>query len=79
MKINKNLIQFILAILGVIFSMSWFAGLLFMDIPEGNKDMINTITGALITVCLGQIFNYYYGSSKSSSDKTDIINNGTPQ
>ena len=75
MKLNKNLIQLILAVLGVVFSMGWFALLMFKDYPPENRDMINTITGALITVCLGQIFNFYFGSSKSSSDKTDLLNN----
>ena len=75
MKLNKNLIQLILAVMGVVFSMGWFALLIFKDFPPENRDMINTITGALITVRLGQIYNYFFGSSKGSSDKTDVINN----
>ena len=75
MKINKNLIQFVLALVGVLFTFAWFGALLFINIPEKNEGNVNTFSGALITVCLGLIFNYYYGSSKSSQDKTDIMSN----
>jgi hypothetical protein len=75
MKFNKNYVQFILALLGVLFTFAWFGALLFITIPEKNEGNVNTFSGALITVCLGLIFNYYYGSSKGSQDKTDILNN----
>ena len=76
MKISKNLTQLILAIMGVVFCLAWFAALLFVSIPEANKDLVNIITGAMISVCLTQIYQYYFGSSKSSSDKTDMMNGG---
>ena len=70
---KKNLFQFILAIVGVLFTFCWFGALLFINIPEMNEGNVNTFSGALITVCLGLIFNYYYGSSKGSQDKTDLM------
>lgn len=75
MKISKNLTQLILAIMGVVFCLAWFAGLYFITIPEGNRDLVNIVTGALLGTVITQIYNYYFGSSKSSSDKTDIMNN----
>jgi hypothetical protein len=77
MKISRNTTQLILAILGVVFCLAWFAALLFVPIPEANKDLINIITGALLSTCIAQIYNYYFGSSKSSADKTDLTNGGT--
>lgn len=74
MKIDKNLIRFILAIIGLVFSMAWFVLLLFKEAPEPNRDLISAITGALITVCLKEIYGYWFGSSQSSQDKTDFIN-----
>lgn len=74
MKIEKNLVRFILALIGLVFSMTWFVLLLYQEAPESNRDLISAITGALITVCLKEIYGYFFGSSQSSQDKTDILN-----
>jgi hypothetical protein len=46
--------------------------LLKYEIPEGNRDIIHilfgTIDGSVIT-----ILSFYYGSSKGSQEKTEII------
>lgn len=73
MKVNKNITQLVMAIMGVVFCLAWFAALLFVPVPDANKDLINIITGALLSTCIAQIYNYYFGSSKSSADKTDIM------
>ena len=78
MKISKNLTQLILAVLGLIFCLAWFAGLYFIVIPEGNRDLVNIVTGALLATVLNQVYNYYFGSSKSSQDKTDLMNENKP-
>lgn len=75
MNINKNTVRFILALIGLVFSMSWFILLLFKETPEPNRDLISAITGALITVCLKEIYGYFFGSSQSSQDKSDYIEN----
>ena len=77
MKVSKNLTQLVLAVMGIIFCLAWFAGLYFIVIPEGNRDLVNIVTGALMGTVITQIYNYYFGSSKSSSDKTDIMNGGS--
>jgi hypothetical protein len=41
-------------------------------IPEGVKDQALLITGCWI-VNFTTIVNYFFGSSKGSSDKTDIL------
>ena len=76
MKIPKANIMLILAVLAVVFTFAWFILLLFKVVPEANKGLIDTFSGALITVCLTSIYAYYFGSSKGSADKTDIMKNG---
>lgn len=81
MELNKTTTKFILALIGILFSMSWFVLLLFKEAPEGNRDLINVITGALIAICIKEIFGYYFGSSQGSSDKTEMMaknGQGTP-
>ena len=74
MKINKTSIRFILACVGLAFSMAWFILLLFVEPPEVNRDMISAATGAIIAICLKEVFGYFFGSSQGSADKTDILN-----
>ena len=76
MKIPKANIMLILAVLAVVFTFAWFVLLVFLEIPGANKGLIDTFSGALITVCLTSIYAYYFGSSKGSADKTDIMKNG---
>jgi hypothetical protein len=48
--------------------------LLFNGVPEVNKDLLNITAGALISAFTG-IVGYYYGSSKGSSDKNEMLKN----
>lgn len=45
----------------------------FCDIPKGNEQIIYTILGFLLGSVLGAILAFFYGSTKSSNDKTDQI------
>lgn len=53
-----------------IFDLSFF----YVPIPSGNKDIILTIAGVLNSTCLITVINFFYGSSKTSKDKTEQIN-----
>lgn len=55
-----------MAIIGVLLVM---AGLTFVDIPAGNKDLFNMGFGAMIAWS-GNGFNFFLGSSQGSKDKT---------
>ncbi|KKL97504.1 hypothetical protein LCGC14_1833850 [marine sediment metagenome] len=46
--------------------------LFIFDIPDGAKEILYIMIGALSTN-FGQIYNYYFGSSKGSSDKNKIM------
>jgi hypothetical protein len=49
--------------------------LTFTGVPEASTDVIYMLYGALATG-FGGILNYYFGSSRGSKDKTDILKNG---
>ena len=46
------------------------------EIPEVNKDVLNLVIGALIG-SFTTIVGYFYGSSKGSSEKTELLNKKT--
>ena len=50
--------------------------LFFVEIPEKNRDVINFILGVVVGTGLTGVFNYFFGSSKGSSDKMSHILNG---
>jgi hypothetical protein len=47
--------------------------LFFIDIPTENRDVINFILGIVVGNGLGSIFNFFFGSSQGSKDKTPLI------
>ena len=46
--------------------------LIYQQIPADNKDILNIAVGALIG-SFGSIVSYFYGSSKGSADKTEML------
>lgn len=42
------------------------------SLPDNNKDVVNIALGALLGMA-GSVVNYFYGSSKSSAEKTDLL------
>lgn len=63
---NTSAILVIVAFLGLLFVT------VYLKVAIANKDMVNILLGALGTIVI-QIFQYWFGSSKSSSDKNDHI------
>ena len=62
-------------LLGAILVMGFIillAILVFEGIPEQNSELLYLAVGALIGM-VGSVVNYFYGSSKGSSDKTEIM------
>jgi hypothetical protein len=50
--------------------------LFFVDVPEGNIQILNIMFGTLLTMA-GTVYNYHRGSSKGSVDKQHHINSLT--
>ena len=46
----------------------------FYPIPEQNIRFADTVLGFLLGIGLASIFQYFFGSSKGSKDKSDTIN-----
>jgi len=57
-------------IFGAFFVVLWL--LIFNPIPEVNKDVLNIALGALVAK-FSDVVAYFYGSSKGSSDKTEML------
>lgn len=64
---------FILDFLAVFAVFLLGVGLLFIEIPKDNIQIVNIMFGSLLGI-MGTVYNYYRGSSKSSTDKQDFIN-----
>lgn len=64
-------------ILGAIITIGFFATLIFMIIKGTYESSVNLIVGALVG-SFTTIVAFFYGSSKSSADKTEMIHNSTP-
>ncbi len=59
-----------------IVSAIYFFCVTFIGLPDGSRDFANIILGFLLGTAISAIFNFFYGSSKSSKDKTDAMTKG---
>ncbi|OHU85490.1 MULTISPECIES: hypothetical protein [Pseudoalteromonas] len=65
-----------------IYRFSWFwaiaaslyvAAVTFLKIPEGSERFADTALGFILATALGGMFNFFYGSSQGSKEKTDKL------
>mgnify|MGYP001184906596 CR=1 FL=1 len=63
--------------LGALITFGFFTTLGYLIYKGDNPQGVNLIIGTLLTT-FGTVVGYFYGSSKGSADKTDIIANSTP-
>jgi hypothetical protein len=54
-------------------SMAYFFAITFGQVPPSGKDFGNIILGFLLGTAVATIISFFYGSSKSSKDKTDAM------
>jgi membrane protein required for beta-lactamase induction len=54
-------------------SMAYFFAITFGQVPASGKDFGNIILGFLLGTAVATIISFFYGSSKSSKDKTDAL------
>ena len=57
-------------------SMVYFFAITFGTVPASGKDFGNIILGFLLGTAVATIISFFYGSSKSSKDKTDTMSKG---
>jgi hypothetical protein len=66
----------VIAILSVIGIITIAGGMFYYTIPAGSKDFFLIILTFLVAK-IGTVYDYFFGSSQGSADKTGIINNLT--
>lgn len=59
-----------------LFAMVYFAFVTFGTVAESGIRMADTILGVLIGTVMTGFFNFFFGSSKGSKDKTDALVRG---
>ena len=69
---TKSRLVPVLALTIVIGSLSLLSWLYFIDVPSGNQNILYMGLGMILNEACG-VFKFYFGSSKGSSDKTDIL------
>lgn len=72
MKTSEKIFRYILAALISIGFFVLLISLVRYAIPTENKDLLYIVVGALIGA-FGTIVNYEWGSSRSSSEKNDLL------
>ena len=82
MKTNWNTIaqQIFFYLIGVVFLLGFFSIGIFLIlrvVPPDNKEFVGGILETLKNGAI-LILGYFYGSSKGSADKTDLISQSTP-
>jgi uncharacterized BrkB/YihY/UPF0761 family membrane protein len=77
MKQAKDIFQYILGALITVGFFILLLSLVYTTIPTDNKDLLNLVVGALIG-SFSTIVGYYFGSSKGSADKNELLKNAQP-
>lgn len=77
---SRTSARFTLAIIAIVVSAAIVAALIFVPIPEGNREPLLLALG-LVLGWGGAVFGYYFGTSESSAQKSDMLASrpaGTP-
>lgn len=67
-SIKKQDIRNVLAVIATVFAFGYLVALTFLEIPERNKDVVNTLSGVLIGGTVVTVYNYFFGNSKKQTD-----------
>lgn len=60
--------------LGALIVIGFFAVLILLMLTSKDQQTINLVIGALLGA-FGTVVGYFYGSSKGSADKNEMLNN----
>jgi len=71
-KLREFIIYFFSLII-ILATLVWFSLLFIYEVPTANKSLVDTAAGIFLGSGWTQILNWWFGSSKGSSDKTKIL------
>ncbi len=69
----KDLFMYILAGLVVSYTFVFLYVLMFHKIPIENRDIVTTLSGVVVGGGFTSVIMYFFGTSKSSSDKNELL------
>jgi hypothetical protein len=75
-KSTKDQMQYGLAVLLVVGFFVLLGTLVYVTIPASNEKAMDIMLGAL-EMAFGTVVGYFFGSSKGSSEKTEMLNGST--
>jgi hypothetical protein len=73
-RFSKRFI-YIFTIVSVAMGFAYIFLITFCTIPPSSQRFADTILGVVISIIFGTIYNFFYGTSKSSADKSKTIEN----
>lgn len=76
---GKDFVRFFLAVAWSAFAMWVLKYLLTNNLSGSMKEFGNTVLGFVLGTIIGTVINFYFGSSKSSSDKDEVIKEATKE
>jgi ABC-type nitrate/sulfonate/bicarbonate transport system permease component len=57
------------------FAMLYIAGITFINIPDDNTRVVDTVLGFILGTVIATILAFFYGTSASSMKKTEMMSN----
>ena len=77
-KLWQQIYQYVLGVIVVLIAALAFYLLAKFAIPEGNNDVLMVLVGVFASQ-FTSVVQYFFGSSKGSSDKNEILKGGSGQ
>ena len=69
---TRTTTRFVLALLAILLGAGIIVALIYVPIPEGNREPLLLALG-LVLAWGGKGFDFYFGTSQSSADKTELL------
>lgn len=70
---TKDIMLYVFSVVIILATLVYFILLIYEEIPEGNRDLVTTASGIFLGSGWTQILNWWFGSSKGSADKTEML------
>jgi hypothetical protein len=70
---TKNSIRNLLALGMVLFATVYILLVTFAHVPTANVRVVDTVLGFILGTMMATVINYYFGSSKGSDEKTELL------